>query len=846
VGVALSPADYGPHVRLNDKEGRHAAGITGFWVDIDVKGEAHKKANLPETIDQARELARSPGVLPTKEIDTGHGIQVYWELAKPWIFQDDADREKAAVLVRRFQELLQKNAKSKGREIDSTHDLARVFRLPGTFNCKTGDPVAVRVLASEGPRYELGDFLALAPPEGPQGAAFNGRASDGITVIERARRYVEKMPEGISGQHGHDATFAAAQVIFRGFALSEAEGRPILEEYNQRCQPPWSEKELDHKIRSAIEKSRLPKGYLLSGDGGHAPHGSGTKRSSESSAPTEPVWTAPIPFNATSDLPLFPTHLLPAALREWVSAEAEATQTPPDLAALLALAICGAALATRFRIKVRDGWAEPTNVFTVVGLPPGDRKSAVVTDAMAPALRFEEEEQARMAPLIAEAASEHRMLEAQLKIAEQQAAKATDSAAAAKLRQEAKELARQLAKHVVPELPRTFCDDETPESLGRLIALQGGRMLQASAEGTAFEIVKGRYSEAANFDVYLKGHSGDPLRVGRVGRERDVVDQPALSVALAVQPDVIQGLAEQASLRGRGFLARFLYGVPVSRVGTRTIAPRPVPRRTEAAYRKMVLKLWKLSGAVDGNGKPAPNWLSFSPAADRRMQDFERWIEPQMAEGEDLSLLSGWAQKLAGAAARIAGILHVAAAEAENRPWSTPISKETVEAAVTLARDYLLPHAQAAFALMGADARAANARHVWASIARQSESAECSENGVRVVSRRDIHQWNRRRFPNVEELDPVLALLVDRYYLRPVEGAGQAGRGHASPRYQVNPMALAAFSETDPRTHCSHCTHSDVGTPPSECSENSEYASREEASENVVVSDNGEEAEWVG
>jgi hypothetical protein len=58
-----------------------------------------------------------------------------------------------------------------------------------------------------------------------------------------------------------------------------------------------------------------------------------------------------------------------------------------------------------------------------------------------------------------------------------------------------------------------FCDDETPESLSRLIAQQRGRMLQASAEGTCFEIVKGRYSEAANFDVYLKGHAGDPLRV---------------------------------------------------------------------------------------------------------------------------------------------------------------------------------------------------------------------------------------------------------------------------------------------------------------------------------------------
>ena len=71
-------------------------------------------------------------------------------------------------------------------------------------------------------------------------------------------------------------------------------------------------------------------------------------------------------------------------------------------------------------------------------------------------------------------------------------------------------------------------------------------MLLASAEGTAFEIAKGRYSETANFDVFLKGHAGDPLRVGRISRDSEAVNSPALSCALAVQPDVISGLAEQA------------------------------------------------------------------------------------------------------------------------------------------------------------------------------------------------------------------------------------------------------------------------------------------------------------
>src|SRR5262249_49288292 len=158
----------------------------------------------------------------------------------------------------------------------------------------------------------------------------------------------------------------------------------------------------------------------------------------------------------------------------------------------------------------------------------------------------------RMAPAIAATASEHRMLENQLKNAELKAAKVQDPEERQRLRHEAKQLAKEFAAHVVPDKPQLFCDDVTAEYLATLLAHQGGRMLLASAEGTALEGAKGRYAETANFDVFLKGHTGDPLRVGRVSRAVDIVELPALSVALAVQPDVIRGLADHASMRGRG------------------------------------------------------------------------------------------------------------------------------------------------------------------------------------------------------------------------------------------------------------------------------------------------------
>src|SRR5262249_19705876 len=151
--------------------------------------------------------------------------------------------------------------------------------------------------------------------------------------------------------------------------------------------------------------------------------------------------------------------------------------------------------------------------------------------------------QTKEAEEIAQAAADHRILEGRLKVAEAKAAKADTAEDRAKLTQEARRIAAELAKHVVPKPTQLWCDDCTSEKLASLLAEQGGRMLQAGAEGTAFEIAKGRYSETANFDVYLKGHAGDPLRTGRVGREGESIDSPALSMALATQPDVICGLA---------------------------------------------------------------------------------------------------------------------------------------------------------------------------------------------------------------------------------------------------------------------------------------------------------------
>lgn len=89
------------------------------------------------------------------------------------------------------------------------------------------------------------------------------------TPYERARMWVAKMPPAISDNGGHSATFSVSMVLMQGFDLARHEARAILDEYNQRCEPPWSDRELEHKLNQADKQPGFttqsgiqPRGFL--------------------------------------------------------------------------------------------------------------------------------------------------------------------------------------------------------------------------------------------------------------------------------------------------------------------------------------------------------------------------------------------------------------------------------------------------------------------------------------------------------------------------------------------------------------------------------------------------------
>jgi Bifunctional DNA primase/polymerase, N-terminal len=85
---------------------------------------------------------------------------------------------------------------------------------------------------------------------------------------KRIWAYVDAIPGAIEGQEGHVQTFKVACKLVNGWELSTTEALPYLQAYNLRCEPPWTDKELLHKLESAQEASHdEPRGHLR--NGGH-------------------------------------------------------------------------------------------------------------------------------------------------------------------------------------------------------------------------------------------------------------------------------------------------------------------------------------------------------------------------------------------------------------------------------------------------------------------------------------------------------------------------------------------------------------------------------------------------
>ena len=540
-----------------------------------------------------------------------------------------------------------------------------------------------------------------------------------------------------------------ARIIKRYGDTSEA--RELFFREAEKCTPPLEDMELETiwaSCQKFFRKLSITPGYIPP----DAYNGTGPIR-----------WDTPIPFN-DFDLPEFPTDALPPAIRDYVEAVAETTQTSADMAAVASLAILAICVQGKYRIWGKPDWWEPLNLYCVIALPPAERKSAVISLMTAPLEEYEKEVNATLDAQIIESQMMRSILEKERRSLEDKVSKG--KATADDVSNKAKEIA---AFKEIRQL-KLFVDDVTSERLTSILAENRGRAAIASAEGGIFDILNGIYTKNVNIDVFLKGHSGDTIRVDRIGRASELIDHPALTMLLAVQPDVLHGLMTNGTFHGRGLTARFLYSIPKSNRGNRKFYTNPISDAVKSSYNHLICTLL----VKDEIDEP----LRLTQGATLILEKL--YLNTESRFHTDLAEIESWAGKYTGAVLRIAGLLHIA--ENNGIPEFSDVNEQTMKNAARIG-EYFLEHAKAAHALMGADPVNKQGEYLLSKIQKAQ---------VREFSRRDAMRMCRG-IKTAESIQPVLNRLCEYGYIAPKPTEPVLGVGRRpSEVYLTNPILLAS------------------------------------------------------
>lgn len=489
-----------------------------------------------------------------------------------------------------------------------------------------------------------------------------------------------------------------------------------------------------------------------------------------------PAWPEPM-IPGTLRSPDMPEDILQGVWADMARAVSASTQTPPALGVMCVLGVLATLLQRRFEVAPHgDDYTEPLALWVLSASPSGTRKTAVLGAFMGPIVKWEKLQYDRYRVLIARTNAARSTAKKRIEALNQQAAKCKEPKDLQAIRQDIENEELGMPEEV--RAPRLFTGDTTAERLQAMLFEHSERMAVHSDEPGIFRVMAGAYSGGAqNLDVFLQGHAGSAMRIDRAGRMAHV-DKPALSFNLMVQPGMLSEVAGSKGFRDSGLLARFLYAVPASNVGRRDVrAHTSIDPGVRAAYEQGVTGL--LEGYLCEPGTvPKVRVLPLSDSAKELWLDFSQYIEDNQGDGGLFESLRDWTSKLAGAVARVAALLELAEAglTAEAVSWCA------MDRAIRLAR-VLIPHAQAAFGLLGTDSTDVDALAVL----RWVRAHDYEE-----FTRRDAQKAMEGRFRSVDKLKRTLDRLDAMDCIKEFKRHNKGAPPSAA--YRVNPMLLGSLS----------------------------------------------------
>ena len=463
------------------------------------------------------------------------------------------------------------------------------------------------------------------------------------------------------------------------------------------------------------------------------------------------------------ELPDFPIEAIPTPFRIYIEETAEHTQTAIDMSAMNVLGVVATAVQGQFQIEVKPGYVEPLCIFALIIAKPAERKSGVHQLTTAVLYDYEAKKNREIEPQIARQNVQLEMSKRRLEnITRQGNLENTEEAVSLKL--EMMEIEERGVREIC-----LIASDVTPEKLTSLMSENGGKMSVISAEGGIFTTLAGQYTKNnPNIETVLKAHAGDSIRVARIGRHSESIDNPRLTLVVSLQDAVIREIFKNKQFRGRGLLARMLYCKPTSRVGSRDYDTAPFTQGVKESYEKAIYCLLEYQNEKDS--------IKLSEEAQTISRKWFYFIEPLLID--ELSSMGDWSGKLHGATLRVAGLLHCM----EN--WNDLnnnliVSGETMKNAVEIGK-YLLEHAKWAYSALDVDERTEDAKYVFNKIL---------ESGKTTLSGREIQRLcGKIHLRKMKGLALALELLKEHGLIDSYEQAPTHPGSKPSIMYSLNPQ----------------------------------------------------------
>jgi hypothetical protein len=393
---------------------------------------------------------------------------------------------------------------------------------------------------------------------------------------ERILAYVARADPAIEGNGGDQQTFKVACSLVNGWALTAEQALPYLEGYNAKCEPPWTEKELRHKLAKAeTAPHEKPRGHLIGcilkikKKDEAAAHGTGLKRPRDPGDDWEepPIFYKPYDFSAPvtpefdDDALPFPLEVFPTTLKAPVEEMIRHYKVKAALPATIALCVNSAAVGRGVIVmsNVRRTYA---NIYALLGAESGTGKSVVHEDLSQVMLDVQNEILEKFLK------EEKPSLEAELRLLEreiQDIIKEKVPELAGDTRQlRLTDLFKKQAEldDKLESAYRLVSSDFTSEALGKLLASSGEQMAVLSDEGgIALYNMMGRYTKGdTTDDIFLSMCKTVTSHiVDRATRPPILLKSPCVTLLLMVQPDLLNKAFADERLRVGGFLARCFF-----------------------------------------------------------------------------------------------------------------------------------------------------------------------------------------------------------------------------------------------------------------------------------------------